>query len=1382
MQAELRAQVMKLLAAVLDLQPEERASFLAGAGVDEAVRSEVSSLLAYESGADSFLAAAVGQAAASALGSIRDAREFSGAARFMPAERLALIEEFFQRAMECAPDGRSRLLDEAGSTDPELRRDVASLLLRQPSAEERLLAAINAALPRWAEFRGTERFVVQRRLGQGGFGVVYQVYDRQQDAVVALKALPKTDAAAIYSFKREFRGLANTVHRNLVRLYELLSDGQQWFFTMELVDGVDFIRYVSNDDRHKRQSGLPFDEDRLRCALKQLAEGVCALHQAGRLHRDLKPSNVLVTKDGRVVILDFGLTTEIAANVPSDSEGIIGTPAYMSPEQAAGKPLSEASDWYSVGAMLYRSLTANLPIVAVRTREILARKRDADIPPPSALTVGIPKDLDLLCCDLLRRDPGERPAGRAVLDHLGGRAASDAPSRVTSEIPFIGREQELAELRQAFEIVGEGRAAIAYVHGGSGTGKSALVGRFLQELRNSDVAVVLAGRCYERESVPYKALDSLVDALTQYLMTLPRSLLDACVPRNISALTRLFPVLERVQSFARPNERGDATPNLNELRKHAFAAFRELVSLLSRWKPLVLFIDDLQWGDLDSAVLLADLLRPPEPPPVLWIGCYRTEEATTNPMLRTLLPSHSALSPAVHITELALKELTSLEARDLALRLLPEGQESAARAEAIAREAGGSPFFIGELARSMDESSGGLTLSLKNVIRARVSRLPETARLFLELVVVAGQPVALEAVKRAADIHCEEESVVGILRAAYLVRTRAREDINEIEAYHDRTREAVGESLRPEVLRARHFALACELESSRRADPETLLTHFQGAGEQGKAAQYAVTAGDRASAALAFDRAARLYRTALDLGPTGSAQTSHLWEKLGDALTNAGRGGQAAEAYLAATTTMTGLEKLELQRRAAAQLMLSGRVDEGLDVARGVLDALGVSLAKTAHRSVLRFLFWRARIWLRGLKFQARDACRIPSEERLRIDTCFSIYQGLLLVDTFWAQEFHARNLLYSLEAGDLYRIARALVGEAVVYASWGTSNRRRADQFLETATMLAERSANPHAVALAVMGFGFIANLRGEWKHARQQLDYAEALLRRDCTGVAWEIATAQSGTTMALYFVGELKLLAERFPPLLEGADGRGDLYQGTDFRGRIAHVVHLAADQPERATEELDRAMARWPRRHYCFQHWWAMLARLKIDFYCGRGRSAWEYISREWGPLRRSLLMHGQYVKILTLYYRGSAALLFAQDTRVEIPERKGLTVSAERDAVALAHEKMPWGRGFALLVRAGVASQRGNTQEAARLLVAAEATLESADMTLYAAAARRRRGELTAGDEGQVLIAQADKVMARQEIKNPARMAAMLAPGVSLPVSGSLLRQHQQGTI
>src|SRR5262249_9320744 len=155
-------------------------------------------------------------------------------------------------------------------------------------------------------------------------------------------------ATTLYRFKQEFRGFADLSHRNLVSLYELLSDGELWCFTMELVNGSPIIGYIAGHlarSRGDRGEAMV----RLRGAFAQVASAVAALHATEKLHRDIKPSNVLVTPERRVVVLDFGIGVDLdhAGLYQTTEDHAIGSFAYMSPEQASGDALSVASDWYS---------------------------------------------------------------------------------------------------------------------------------------------------------------------------------------------------------------------------------------------------------------------------------------------------------------------------------------------------------------------------------------------------------------------------------------------------------------------------------------------------------------------------------------------------------------------------------------------------------------------------------------------------------------------------------------------------------------------------------------------------------------------------------------------------------------------------------------------------------------------------------------------------------------------------------------------------------------------------------------------------------------------------------------------------------------------------
>src|SRR6266542_776686 len=1035
------------------------------------------------------------------------------------------------------------------------------------------------------EFAGTERFAIERRLGAGAFGVVYRAFDRERGSAVALKTLRRADVEALYRLKNEFRALQGIAHPNLVALYELLENEGQWFFTMELVEGSNFLDHVwgiaasesaptpspeaaaattrshepapeesAASDRGPPSSPpapnhhVPLNADRLRVALRQAVEGMRALHGSGKLHRDIKPSNVLVSREGRVVLLDFGLVTELGGSNPERSLSLVGTPTYMSPEQGTGRSVTEASDWYSLGVMLFQALTGQRPFEGDFI-EMMWEKQHREPAAPSDFALGIPEDLDRLCRDLLRGKPEERPTGEEILRRLAGprlRRSTATTAASARTAPFVGRQSHLAALEAAYQATRETGVVAVYVHGSSGMGKTVLVRRFLDGLRQEE-AIVLTGRCYERESVPYKAFDSLVDSLSQHLKKLPSAQAEALLPRDVLALARLFPVLRRVETVAGARRRVLEIPDSQELRRRAFGALRELFGRMAEQKPLVLFIDDLQWGDVDSAALLTELLRPPDPPSLLLVAAYRSEEVETSPLLRALAPKRAIEAGAAR--EIVVGELAPTEAQDLARTLLADARETSKDADSIARESGGSPLFIDELVRYVRTSAEASRrpgpkegeasdATLARVIQSRLRLLPEEAHRLLEIAAVAGQPVSLEVAKQAADLPAEEEAAAA-LRHGHLVRTRGSDRGDQIEPYHDRIREAVIANLSADRLRFLHRRLALALEASDAPDPEALALHFQEANENARAATYAVTAAKRASETLAFDRAARLYRLALDLGAAEDrAARRELRVRLGDALANAGRGAEAARAYLESAEGAPAADNLELRRRAADQLLRSGHLDEGLRLLETVLNRIGLKLAGNTWSALLSFLFRRALIRFRGLAFHERDASQIAPEELIRVDTCWSVSACLSIVDTIQGKDFQTRHLLLALRTGEPYRVARALANEGAYHATEGWPNRARATEILESARALAQRVGNPHAIAMADMAAGIAAYLEGRWAASWELAQRGLSILRERCTGVSWELETTQIITFRALYYLGQVRELSHRLPTLLAEA----------------------------------------------------------------------------------------------------------------------------------------------------------------------------------------------------------------------------------------------------
>jgi tetratricopeptide (TPR) repeat protein len=1267
-----------------------------------------------------------------------------------------------------------------------------------------------------SEFTGTSRFILERCLGKGAMGIVYLARDAERGTQVALKALSRLDANGIACIKNEFRSLSDLLHPNLVTLHELVSEDGHWFLTMEIVEGVGFTSWVRDtpaapasaevDTVKEKLNHLPTETfttspdtptttmdgsaldaepasvrslsggrpvppaelapapwsnlERLRGALRQLVAGVSAIHAAGKLHRDLKPSNVLVTPSGRLVILDFGLA--IAKGLPGSSV-LGGTPAYMAPEQLSPDGATPASDWYAVGAMLYEALTGQLPFQGT-SNDILKAKRSLPPIPPSLLVQGIPPELERLCLACLSVTPAMRPSGRDFLQWLDGGGGSTTPAAEDAEAPlFLGRREPLAQLRQAFEAACQGRAVTVYVSGQSGMGKSALIDHFLGELSRNGEALVLTGRCYERESVPYKAWDSLIDALVEHLQGLPPSATQRLLHADARELARVFPTLRRLGKLLEAP--APEAENLAESRLRAFRALKETLREVSQRRPLVLYIDDLQWGDVDSARLMASLLSPPAPPRLLLLCSYRSEEAQRSGFFQTLRAFLD--SGSFDLGEQRRVELGRLSAEDgagLARALLGRRGESAGELPAvIAREAEGNPFFVALLARHVRsrEDIGEATLrglSMESVLLEYVRRVPEDARRLLEVLCVAARPLEQRLAAEAAGLTLDAPSTLSVLRSANLVRTHGARARDLVEPYHDRVREAVARALDEAVLRDCHLRLANVLEAHR-ADPELLAAHLEGAGETARARPYVLLAAGRAEASLAFDQAARLYQRALSWPGTGDEAQLRL--RLANALANAGRSAEAAPLLLAAAVGRPDAEAVELRRRAAELFMVSGRIDEGVEILRGVLARAGVTYPETAFRATLALVGRLASIRLRGTRIRERREAELPAEQLLRIDICHSAGKGLALVDPLRGHGFIATALRFALKSGEPRRVALGLSYYASMLTIPGRPGYAQALQMLEQAREIGQRLEDPFVLGTVGTGRAATEMCLSNWRASVEQATQASTLLGQSRGDATFEREAGIVFSEVSLLWMGRLNELARFVDTHVRGAMERGDLFAATYARMHTWYAP-LAADDVSRASEAMRDSIGRWSHRGFHVMHFWELYGETQYALYAGDAASAWQRLTRTWPELVKSNILRIQFHRIPMTLLRGSAAVAAACSRSGS--ERKALLRSAGKEAASLEKEGVGSASASASLLRACILGAEGRAGEALGLLETAARGFEAADMALHAACARRRKGQLLGGDEGRALIEAADSTLREQGIRNPSRWTALHTPG------------------
>ncbi len=1099
------------------------------------------------------------------------------------------------------------------------------------------------------------------------------------------------------------------------------------------------------------------DEARLRSAMAQLAQAVQALHDAGLLHLDIKPGNILVDRSGRVVLLDFGLVRELRVD-EGLRDHVLGTPAYMAPEQAAGGIAGPAADWYAVGGVLYRSLTGRLPFLGSSIAVMLAKQTERPVA-PSALAAGVPPDLDQLCLELLATDPADRPTGPEILARLGverSAAHFDVPDQ-----PLLGRGRELEALREAY---GGSRDActICHVAGISGMGKSALLRHFLSELTAE--STVLRGRCHQRESVPYKAFDELMDGLALELARSSWLGVRTAEEDAIRDLARLFPTFRELL----PGEGAEMVEPLDdavEARRRAFRALHRLMSEVARRRPLVLAIDDVQWADHDSARLLDDLLSAPVSFPLLILLAYRSNEADRSPLLRQLERAAEDADERWSACRVEVGPLDETAASELIESLAPQRARRLDAGELV-QEAEGSPLFLEQLVRhalaepgDVDEPSGELSLSA--LIGAQLRALSEAERRLLTTVALLGRPVELGLALAASDVEASRAfGLVRQLEGRYLIRSHGPGLLDLVEVHHDRVREVVEQRLEHDAMREAHARIARTLGDAADVPPDQLAEHLHGAGMLAEAALAAATAAERAAASLAFEHAAALYLRAIQwLGGT-EPEVRKRWERSrAEALANAGRAEEAAQAMLALAADASQDEAFSLETRAAEMLLACGLIERGTEVIEPLARSIGLPLPGSDAKALLELVGHMARTRVLGTRF-ATDASPPPDIAR-QLELCLAMGKGFAAFNPVLSGVFWLRGLRLALRHGDRFFASRALAqfGLMTMY-SGNPSAVKRGEGLLRQAEELERPLHDTYLRGTFALSRGLGATACGDWARSLEHIEQGLALYDRNGHGARFERTAAETTYIPDLLWRGQFPLAMQRAVALRRMGDDVGDLFSGVFGEVLEAHAT-LARGDVVRARRLTARARARWTREHFTPLHVFIVRVETMCDLAENMPTHALTQLEEAWPDISAGHMLGFQIWRIeLGLLRAGCRAARAATHPA----DRKSVARRLRRDARSLEREGRTWARATAGVVEASAAALEGRLPACRSALDRAATAYREADMPSHAASVDLRRAHLEPERAGVALRERAVTALADMGVEEPSTYARAVVPG------------------
>jgi len=751
---------------------------------------------------------------------------------------------------------------------------------------------------------------------------VYLAEDTLLGREVALAVIKADglDEIAKARFTREAQDMARLgSHPHIVTIFDLGCHEDEPYLVTEVLRGGSVADVMEN------APGQGLSIQRTIAIAKQVCKGLEFAHSEGIIHRDLKPGNIWLTADGTVKIGDLGMAVALDRSRLTLEPTMVGTVAYVSPEQAMGGEVTPRSDLYSLGAMLYEMVTGRPPFMADNPLSIISQHVNLVPVAPSLNNPQCPQRLEAIILGLLAKDPAKRPqSAAAVLSAL--ESVDDTreiePNRQPSDLTrvwrnltngvFVGRDREMAELKTALDDALSGQGKVVLLAGEPGIGKT----RAVHELATYAAlrgAEVFLGRCYEEQgTVPYSPW---LQIMQSYMPEQDSSQLNSNFGTSASNITTLLYELQQQL----PGRMSAPTQEIPEqAQHHLFASITEFFKDVASSRLPVLIFDDLQWADRPSLLLLEFVARALCGSRLLVLGTYRDVELSRrHPLSQTLAElTREQLLHRISLQGLGMAEVGCFIEKVAGIAPPPD------LVEAVYRRTEGSPLFMTEVVRtlaregrltpeyvdSMEKLSITLPEGVSQVIWQRLNRLSQECNQALIVASVIGREFGQKQLSWLID-DVSEDHLLEMLEEA--LAARVIEESPNVAGRFRFTHPFIQETLSQELSLSRrvrlHARISQALETlhgtvygSHSAEIAYHLSEAVSITGQDKLVRYSLMAGEWALGTFSPDEALGHFQRALSakggspsLGTavtgTGNGHCPKLDDELADALFGLGR-------------------------------------------------------------------------------------------------------------------------------------------------------------------------------------------------------------------------------------------------------------------------------------------------------------------------------------------------------------------------------------------------------------------------------------------------------------------------------------------------------------